>query len=433
MDSQQAERTIYFKDLVFSIMYRWRTVLVAMLVGAVLMGGMEWIGGSNEVTLNTVSITPENQIKIDQYRSTLERTQKLIDSHSVYLEQSILISLDSYAAYTAGIYASVYPMSEAEAEDAPYDQTAAILHAYRTGIMDTAAMEAIGKKHDIEQIYLVELITTEVTNTGILRITVRGRTPEEAEAITASLKETLQSQQENISQVIMPHKLQMSSFHSGPVIDKALYDLQNTAQQRLTTLKNTATTTTTELNKLLPTQLQAGQAQPVLFAVVGAFLGAFLVAVIACVQHIGSGKVYSARTLKDRTGVRILGCVCGKNRSSIDRWLRKLEGRTIYTQPDGIIANIVNRCTEYKHLLVFGCCDADMIRPLMDELTRSGIQCTLCPEPAGSVQAIKALPNCNAAVLVETCGESAYDDVIWTMETVGEYGKTLLGCVLIDG
>lgn len=428
MDNQQTERTIYFKDLVFSVLYRWRAVLVAMLIGALLLGGMEWLSASDKVTLNSVSITPENQIKIDQYQNTLERTQRLIESHEVYLDESILISLDSYAAYTAGMYVSVYPAAEI-----PSDQAAALLYAYRTGLLDAAVMEALGKQYAMEPIYLMELITAEVTNTGVLNITVRGRTQEEAEAIAASLSEMLEAQQETVSQTMVSHKLQMSSFTSGPAIDKALYDLQNAAQQRLTTLKNTVTSATTELNKLLPTQLLAGKAQPLLFAVVGAFLGAFLIAAIACVQHIGSGKVYSARTLKDRTGVRILGRVCGKMRKPIDRWLRKLEGRAVHTQPDAIIANIANRCADVKHLLVFGACDAQLIRPLTEALNGSGVQCTLCAEPAGSAEAIKALPHCDAAVLVETCGESAYDDVIWTVETVKEYGKTLLGCVLIDG
>lgn len=429
MDNQQTERTIYFKDLVFSVLYRWRAILAAMLIGAVLLGGLECLSASKEVTLNSVSVTPENQLKIDQYQNTLERTELLIESHTVYMDESILMKLDSYAAYTAGLYVSANPATEADSEN----RAAAILYAYRTGLLDTAVMEALGKKYDMETIYLKELITPEVTNAGILNIFVRGRTLEEAEAIVASLKEILEAQQEQVSQTIAPHKLQISSFSAGPAIDKALYDLQNAAQQRMTTLKNTATSATTELNKLLPTQLQSGKAQPLLFAVVGAFLGAFFMAAVTCVMHIGSGKVYSARTLKDRAGVRILGCVSGKKRKAIDNWLRKLEGRILYTQPDAIIANIANRCTEYKHLLVFGCCDADLIRPLTEELIASGIQCTLCAEPAGSAQAIKALPGCDAAVLVATCGESSYDDVIWTVETVGEYQKTLLGCVLIDG
>lgn len=424
MDNQQTERTIYFKDLVFSVLYRWRAVLTAMLVGAVLLGGMEWLGATDEVTLHSVSITPENQIKIDQYQNTLKRTELLIESHSVYLDESILMSLDSYAAYTAGMYVSVSPASEISP-----DQSAAILYSCRAEILDTAVMEALGKKYDMQPIYLMELISAEVTDTGILNITVRGRTLEEAEAIAASLTEILEAQQEAMT----PHKLQMNSFSSGPAMDKALYDLQNVAQQRMTTLKNTVTTATTELNKLLPTQLQAGQPQPLLFAVVGAFLGAFLIAAIACVQHIGTGKVYSARTLKDRTGVRILGCICGKDRKPVDRWLRKLEGRAGDPQIDGIAANIANRCGDNKQLLVFGAGDANLIRPLADALTGAGIQCALCPVPAGSAQAIKALPQCDAAVLVETCGESSYDDVIWTVETVREYGKTLLGCVLIDG
>lgn len=426
----QTERTIYFKDLLFAVLYRWRAVLAAMLIGAVLLGGMELLGASDKVTLNSVSVTPENQIKIDQYQNTLEVTETLIESHTAYLDESVLMTLDSYAAYTAGLYVSVAPAGDT---DAPHDQAAAILYAYRTALMDTAVMDELAKKLDMEPVYLKELITPEVTNTGVLNVFVRGRSLEEAEEVAAFLKVTLEAQSEQVAQTIEDHKLHVSSFSSGPVIDKALYDLQNTARQRLTTLKNTVTNTTTELNKLLPTQLTAGKPNPVLFAIVGAFLGAFLMVVIACVAHIGSGKVYSARTLKDRTNLRILGRVCGKKRNPIDCWLRKLEGRAVHTQPDAIVANIKNRCTEGKKLLVFGAENAAKIRPLVEQLVAAGVPAKLCAAPAGSAEAIEALPDFDAAVLVETCGESSYDDVIWTVETVEEYEKTLLGCVLIDG
>lgn len=426
----QTERTIYFKDLLFSVLYKWRAILAAMLIGAVLLGGMELLSASDQVTLNSVSVTPENQIKIDQYQNTLEVTQTLIENHTVYLDESVLMKLDPYAAYTAGFYVSVSPVGET---DAPHDQAAAILYAYRTALLDTAVMDELSKKLDMEPVYLKELVTPEVTNSGVLNVFIRGRTLEEAEEVAAYLKGTLEANREQVAQTVENHKLHVSSFSSGPAIDKALYELQNTARQRLTTLKNTVTNTTTELNKLLPTQLMAGEPNPALFAIVGAFLGAFLMVVVACVAHVGSGKVYSARTLKDRTKLRILGRVCGKKRNPVDRWLRKLEGRAAHTRWDAILANIKNRCPDGKQLLVFGAENAELVRPLVEQLVAAGVPATLCAASAGSADAIEALPGCDAAVLVETCGESSYDDAIWTVETVEEYGKTLLGCVLIDG
>ena len=428
MDNQ-TERTVYFKDLVFSVLYKWKAIVAAMLIGAALLGGMEYLGAAGEVTLNSVSVTPENQMKIDQYQSTLERTERLIESHSVYLKESVIVALDSYAAYTSTTYISVTPASQ----ESVNDPTSAILFAYRTEILSNTVMEALGEQLKVAPIYVKELITPEVTGTGVLNVFARGRTLEEAEAIAAYVKTLAEDRQERISRTIAPHSLQTSSVSAGPAVDKALYDLQNAAYQRMTSLKNTVTNTTTELNKLLPTQLQEGEPQPLLFAIVGAILGAFLMVAIACVQHIGSGKVYSARTLKDRTGLRILGRVCGKKRNPIDRWLRKLEGRVAHTQPDAIIANIVNRCAEVKQLLVFGETDAELLRPLTEKLNEAGVNCTLIAEPAGSAQAMKALPACDAAVLVEVCGRSAYEDVLLTVETVTDYGKTLLGCVLIDG
>jgi hypothetical protein len=97
-----------------------------------------------------------------------------------------------------------------------------------------------------------------------------------------------------------------------------------------------------------------------------------------------------------------------------------------------IIANIKTRCAQVKNLLVLGASNVQMLQPVVEELAVCGIQTTLCAE-ADSAKAIQALPDCDAAVLVAACGQSTYDDVMWVVETVNEYEKTLLGCVLIDG
>ncbi len=435
MENQQPERIIYFKDLVFAILYKWKWIVLAVLVGAIALGGMELLNKKNTVTLNSVSITPENQIKIDQLQTTLEITERNIKSQTAYLDQSVLMTLNPYAAYTAGMYVHVCPASLAEVSGSvqTYDRTYSILSAYLAAMNAPETMAALGQEFGMESIYLRELITLEITSGKYLSITVRGHDLQEAQEIADVLQKLLEVEKDTVSSAIENHSVTVVPFATGPKMDTSLYDTQNSAYQKLTTLKNTKVSTTTELDKLLPTELVPGEAKPLLFAIVGAVLGFCVVAGIACVGHLASGKVYSARTLKDHTGIRILGRINGKKRNFIDSWLRKLEGRSVYQELDAVTANIVNRCTDVKNLLLLGCYDAKILEPLTAELDRTGVQCTVCADPTCSAQAIKALPGCDAAVLVETCARSSYDNVIWSMDTVEEYGKTLIGCVLIDG
>ena len=66
-------------------------------------------------------------------------------------------------------------------------------------------------------------------------------------------------------------------------------------------------------------------------------------------------------------------------------------------------------------------------------LQGAGIRCTLGSALETSAAALELLAQCDGVVLVETCGRSRYDRVLWQLETAKDYGKELLGCVVIGG
>ena len=162
-------------------------------------------------------------------------------------------------------------------------------------------------------------------------------------------------------------------------------------------------------------------------------LGFCLVAGIAFVGHLASGKVYSARVLKDQTGLGILGCLPGKKRNAIDRWLRKLEGRAQNDAAQAVAVNICNRTKDTQQLLLLGAYEESSLQPLVKALEDLGKVCTVCADPAQSAQSMNAIDQCQIAILVETCGLSTYENVIWEKTTIEQYSKLLLGCVVIDG
>lgn len=427
MENKQSQRTIYLKDLIFAILYNWKWIILVMLIGAIALGGLELTNSKDEVTLNTTSITPENQLKIDQLQAKKLRTEQHIAEQTAYLEESILMTLDPYAAHSAGVHICVFPQADFD------DFSAGIARDFYYYLNSQAVIEDLSTVFDMDPRYFRELVYISIVDSNQLNITVRGRSIQEAKDIAAAFLKTAQDFKDSSTDLIGPHSVQFISFCNGTKLDTGLYDTQNAAHQKLVTMNNTLASTITELNKLLPTQLVPGKPQPLLFAVVGAFIGFCLVAAIACVAHIASARVYSARVLKDFTGLLILGRLNGRRRNPIDRWLRKLEGRATCSLTDIAAANIINHCKNVKTLLLLGCFDTNVLKPLTEELDQAGIQCTVCADPTSSAQAIKALPGCDAVVLVETCEKSTYDNVSWAMETISAHEKTLLGCVLIDG
>ena len=432
MEQENKGQTIYFKDLLFCVLHQWKWLVIATLVGAILLGGVQILGSNQEVSIDSVTIMPETQEKLDMLLDTEERLNASIVSHSAYLENSVLMTLDPYTAISSGIYLQAFPEGIADSE-AYNHKMAAIFRSYYAELMSASTMDQLAQSLQIESVYLRELISTDFSNESYLTITARGRDQQEAEAIRDVILQTLESCTAELCQTLGQHTISAIGFTIGPRVDNGLYDTQKTAQQKLTTLTNSLTSNTTEINRLLPQQLTSGDENPIIFAGVGGAMGFCFVVALALLMHLASGKVYSARLVQDQTEVKVLGCLKGKKHNAIDSWLRKLEGRAQEDAAPAIATNIANRTKDTPELLLLGSYDAASLQPLAEALEKLGKRCTLCADPAKSAQAMAAIDQCQVAILVETCGISTYENIIWEKDTIADYSKNLLGCVVIEG
>jgi len=431
MEREQDTQKIFFKDLLFAACYRWKAIVIFALLFGLLLGGFAVLKNSDTLTLAGTTMTPENDLVVEQLKATIASQKKDLDQQTEYLDHSVLMAIDPYSAYTATMLLFVTP-DDYDADR--YDPSVSILYCYKTAILDESTMQDMARQHNMSSLYFRELVASSIPSDTYLELTVRAKTEEDAKAYLASIQAALQAKKEAVTENTAPHTITISSFCSGPKYDSTLYNQQNTAQQRLKNSKAEYAVNETELNSLLPTEIIIGSKKPLLFALVGALLGGCLVVAYAWVAHVGSAKIYSARTLTGQTGIRVLGCVAtGKKADPITRWLRKLEGRSDYTKLDAVAANIRNRCSGVKTLLIMGEYQEEAVDALVQALEQDGISCVLCKDPYHSADALDALPGCDAVVLAETCGATRYDRVAWAMELVADHQKPLLGCVLMNG
>ena len=427
MEQEKNTQTIYFKDLFFGVLYQWKWLVIAAIIGGILLGGAELLTGNISATLNPVTITPEQQLKIDQLEKNLERTNRLIEAQTLYLDESALMTLDPYHTFSSGIYISLTPADPAQ------DSTYAALRSFYAHLTSATVLDPISMEFDMDVRYFRELVSISLSDDNTLSVSIRGNTQEDAHTMALAFEKAARTFWEAETELNTACNSQFILFDSGAKTDTGLYDTQNSAHQKLTSLKNSAVSIETELKKHAPTQLTTGAAEPLLFAAVGAAAGFCLVAGLACLGYLAGGKLYSAQLLQDRTGLYILGCMNGKKRNAIDAWLRKLEGRTMHDNAEAIAANIANRSKGMGHLLLLGNFDEAACQSLADRLKQLQVSFTLCADPAQSVQTIHALAQCDSAILVETCGKSLYDQVAQCKATIDQYQKPILGCVVIDG
>ena len=435
MQQEREVQTIYFKDLLFRALYRWKTALVVGVIFALILGGVGMLKSDSSVNLNAVTLTTEQQQTIDRLRSDIERAKQNIARLEEYTQNSAYLQINPQAVYTTGFHMVIYPesMMTTAAEANAVDNTAAIVQAYQLAMNDTATMEKMAEALDMQPQYLEELICFDVSAKGTLGISVCGNSTEDIQKIADILLETVQDKQETIGSMVESHTITVMPFVYGPQVDTVLFDAQNKTYQNLTNQINNLTSMETELKRMLPTDLSAQQFSPLVLAVIGGILGVGLTVCCVWVAHLGGGKVYSAKALSGSTGIGVLGCISGQKKyDPINKWLRKQEGRSTSDNSAAVACDIRARCKDVKNLLIAGQYEKSVLAGLAEELNCAGIQCTLrggMEDPA----VFEELSRCDAVLLAETCMQSRYDSIEKMMQTVFDYNKTLLGCVLIDG
>lgn len=436
MENERKEQVIFLKDLVFAALYQWKKMLVVGLVLALLFGGFAVLSNRTSVSIGGLTMTPETQTVVNQLEWKLEKLDSLIADQITYMDESPLMTMDPYQVCSSGFQIAVQP-KYASGQQPTVNATVetsifAILGAYKSAL-SSSNLDAIAQKLDLSQNHIKDMIVFDMSN-KVLSCQVRCSTMEQATEIAEVLLGIAQNATSDICQEVQDHTVSFLPTQTGPCYNKTIDELQTSAYKALSTYTNDKFSAETELKKYQPTELVASQANPLVYAILGGILGVCLVAGIALLGHLGSGRVYSARVLENRTGIRILGCVkSDKKHCFIDKWLRKLEGRSDNRSLASVAINIRNRCADHKHLLIMGCFCQEALEPVTDILQKAGIRCTLCADPQSQADALEALPQCDCVVLAESCGVSRYDSVVWAMQTVSDQEKPLLGCVLIDG
>lgn len=431
MEKNKNEQVIFVKDLVFSAFYKWRWIVAMALVFALVLGGIagiiQWKNTSNATSENAEASNAET--KKQQLDKAVEDAQMMVASQEEYNLNSIIMNLNPYSVYKATLQLTVLTNDDIMHEAA--DTTSAVLQAYSAHLNSDKVIDTLAQQMKMESKYLAELITTANSGSTTKSLTVNVVYPDKAgaEAILNGLKAELEKAAVEITEKMGEHSYSYATSVDERV-DLTIIDKQNEAIKRQDTLLAALATAQQQRDALDGFPLSV-----VLFAVLGAFLGAALVAGYACFKHIISNKVYSARVLRNRTGLRVLDCVpANGKKNAIDQWLRKLEGRSLDENCLNVAAaNVRNYCLNANNVLITGDCSQADMAPVADALKNLGVNVAVGGSLLRDPSALEKLPSCDCVLLIEKCGCSEYANILLSAERIADQNKPLLGCVLIEG
>lgn len=432
MEQQKDSQMVYIKDLLFAVLYRWKTVLAVTLALALLLGGAGFLLGGK--------VSPEDAQKAENYHTTkavleqrIAALEKSVSQRQTYLDNSLLMQLDPYNHFEAQVTISVQPDADTAGFDGFVSQ--ALLEAYKATLTEDASIAKLSELLQQPAQYVSELIgsTEPAFGTDVITFTVKCADARTAAALAEAVKAHLEQHRAQISQDVIAHGLSVLKCTALATADSNLAETQRGEINRLSDILTGLNETRTKRAALALPESGSKVKTAVLLAVVGGFAGAFLTVCVLWIGHIGSGTVYSARTLQNRTGIKVLGTLdSGCKRSPLQKWLRKLEGRNASADPAILATDIALRAASGK-LLVMG---SEAPRKALAEALKKALpqaQITEAGDPLVCPDALKALAACDAAVSVVTCGSTRYQTVLQQLEKAQDFGKQLIGCVVVDG
>lgn len=454
------EQEIDLKDLLFAVLYKWRVIMIAMIILGVLAGGYKVANGlmqQNDAKY-IEDAKEKHQQDIDEYERLknvyereIENINMSLETQTEYMDDSILMNISPYdkGYASADIFVKMEDISVNDAVKIVLaDYGNSVVSAYTSYIRQGMDYTPMAKQFYTEKKYLQELIKAIPDYEGD-RITVEVCYQDEAGAnqILDMILENVNKEYKGLDSKFGPHNIYVMNQTSGTRTDTQLDEQQKSERSSIPDLQDALQEKEKALEDLkepgMPVALSVTTVikSGIKYAVLGCVLGAFAVIFCLCVAFLMTDKMASARELKKRYGLKVLAEFPPKHKkrvlAGIDRWLEKLEGKrdqiSEEARYDLMAANLRNYAGASKNIMIIGTVGSDILNEVAHKLGR------LCMEKELMVGAnlnedpvtVSKLPECDAVILVEENGVSRYSEIEREIESVSHVKKDIIGVLVI--
>ena len=462
MEDNMYEQEIDLKDLIFTVLRKWRLILViALLLGVAAGGyksGKELLKQKDDVFVAKLreeynnDLEKYNQTKVG-YERDIENYNASITYQEKYKKKSILLTIDPYNKGRASTDIFV-KMSDLPKENGitvnSVDFADGVVKAYASGIEQGGALKELAKDNNIELIYLKELIkVTTDYDSNMLNVTVSYPDEKGAQEILSEIINSIKSMYPEIQLNLGNHKIAIMNQDIGVVTDSNLADFQkqkvNDLAQTNQNLKDTEKALEDLEKPEKPVALSKGAILKagIKYGILGGLAGAFVVGFGICMVFIVNGRVNVDEDLKHRLGIKLLGVYSSKPRkkqffSMVDRWLDRMEGKEYFTDEtinSMIAVNLCNYVNKGDAVLLTGMADEEHLKQLTVRLQEktADIKLDYAADLIRNVTTLKRISEYDRIVLVETRGSSKYRDIDKEYETIINRNKEVVGYIMLAG
>ena len=392
---------ISLKDLCFHILYRWRSLLLAALIGAVIMGGNQYL------TLNRIhgegKLTKEErefELNYRVYWDSLNTAKKSIETYEKQLAQiaeyeanSVWIQLDPNEVWVAKNTYYVQAESALTSQSGEkVDLSLSVMQMYATLLLDN--LDAEQTKNLLgtsEKRYVQELVQVDVSEkTHLLTLEIQGSSQEQVAQAMEYFDSRLTGVCREKAEAVQTHTLTSISEEVYSKQDDTTTDKKDSEkkERHLNVQKQELNDRQREYqgeiqkNQELIDSLET-KGEPVepgthilRFTVTGFLLGFLALAFLYTVLYLTGGRIHSPADVSDRFGLPLFGNLYHSRArhpgKGIDGWLEKLETRHVQRDDAKVWENVAALAKEQTggaELLLTGTVPQETLAKVKEKLS----------------------------------------------------------------
>ncbi len=487
------EREIDLKDLFIEILLHWRGLILAIIIGALLLGGYSFY-----------SSYKENKAAIAQNIATEEQKKESANSEEAggftEADEARLAEIESTLTYASKAKVNKYLLQKEQLEDlenyknaslfmnvdltklpkgditlrvvANNDNIALFEDAYEKLLASSEVLEVLKEKVGIagDAAERVEIASNEGKEeaTGIIHVITYGSSMEECSEENKAICDYLTDKASELEAALGKHEIVLVSESVSEVCDYDRINVKEGLLVSLATLNDELPATEAKLteeekdylalkNKELQ-QLKTDEEvseetedeiviPPVEISkkktLIGAAAGLVVYGLLICMIYIFSGKIKDSDDFYSLFGLKNLGKIYGERKfkflgKSLDKKIYSLKrgGRKNVSraEAENVIAINVAASAKTEEIKILGIvaslADNEFVAKIVDKAEKEGISCRKLGDFNYSTAETEALSDVDAAILLAKPGESRYNELWDTIEILENRGIKVLGGVV---
>lgn len=490
------EREIDLLDMIADILSHWRGLVVALVIGAVLMGGLSYVKSyqniqniqnaqpiEEETTLDAATV--EKQLM--QLEETLEESQKAavlttMDDEREYIwkenyaENSVYMQLDPFNIAQRQL---VYQIKATEE-----NQNQSLGTTYGDVLDNVGMYNWVEEKTGVPAAYVKELITVSTTSaisiandqfagtvgTDRLKITVIQKDEESCKELSDAVKAYVEQQKATLATEVGNHELillsesagmtlgmdvmnrqidygnQVSNLRSGIASAKAGFTADQAKYYDLLTWEEGMDEA--EIVQKDTVEEQAVAVSPSVskkYILLGAVLFAFVYAGILFLVYIFNSKLRVSDELQSLYHIPQIGVVVkdSKKKFILDKWVDDLRhyGKRKFDaeqsmEPAFVAVKIAAVKNKLNTICLMGCNleagAGSVCENLKTALEKEGINVTVLDNVLYNAESMEKVEAMTGVVLVEKAGSTLYNEVANELALLKRQDITVLGGIIVE-